>query len=158
LSSAVAHNQAEKATHERIGLRDEAEQVLLLSRHLTRPDFRRVMVLRYREGWKTAEIAESLGLTYDEAFRAIHRLTRLVTSREFILSALFIDKIPLRLRLACECLYLSSMTLRDVAKLTGKTLHQVRAEKREIEGIAIGVVGSNTPSYRGRRNIPNSSN
>ena len=116
------------------------------------------MVLRFREGWKTEDIAGSFGISYDQTDKVIARLTRLVTSREFILVSLCLEKVPLRLHLTGECLYLNAMTLDEVAESTGKTLHQVRAEKREIEGLAIGVVGSNTPSYRGRRNRPNHSN
>lgn len=152
--NSIASTQAEATHRARLNRRDEAERVLMLSRHLRRPEYRRAMVLRYREGWSIPAIATDLGIDVYEAKRMFARLKDLVNSREFLLMAVGSDQVPLRLHLMGECLYLNAMTMREAADATGQSFHQVRAAKREIEGIAVGAMGSNVPSYRGRRNIP----
>lgn len=149
MSSGVVKNQAESTHLARLDRRDESERVLSLARHLRRPEDRRAMVLRYREGWELQGIANTLGVSRFAAAKIMSRLERLVQSREFLLTA--VGEMPCRLRPVAECLYLAAMTLNQAAEATGLPLHRVRQHKLEIEGMAEAAI-ENTPSYRGRRN------
>lgn len=119
----------------RAALRDRPEQVVRLAQHL--PTLQRRLIEQHlMEGLSLADLARLYREHPRTTRRRIERLAERLFSPEFRLTVLHPELLPAELQRVARLLFVQGRSLRDTARLTRRTLHQIRSQRTTLQALA----------------------
>jgi DNA-directed RNA polymerase specialized sigma24 family protein len=83
-----------------------------------------------------AELARRNRRSAQAVARRIDRLIQRLTSPEFRFTLMHNGRLPKPMRRTATLLFVHGLSLRETARLTGKTLHRVRCDRATLQTLA----------------------
>ena len=131
----TAVERADGASLQRkLALRDEADRILALAVHLRRRE-RALVEHVYNHGRSIADLARVSGVPRRTLQHRQQRALRRLNSRTFRYVAVHLDTLPRPLQGIARCAVLEGRSLRDTARKTGRTLHDVRQSSIRLHAL-----------------------
>lgn len=131
----TAVDPAERAKHMIASRRDAADQVLQLAEHLAERD-RLLLEQLYRHGQPIAQVARLTRQRPRVLQRRVKHLLKRVASPQYRWVAGRLELLPPELRAVARRGVLQGQSLRETARTTGRTLHEVRVAMVELRAMA----------------------
>ncbi len=117
-------------------LRDHQETLLRLAQHLNRRD-RLLLENRFARGMTISELAMCMRMHPNTVRSRIHALIRDLGSPEFGFLVTYQERLPDDLREVAEAIIFDRKTLRETAKQTSRTLHEVRKLLERFRALSV---------------------
>ena len=128
----------ENSSKQRMNMRSDMEDVLVLSKHLPRRD-RLLIEQILRHGSSVPEAAEIFGESEAVLRRRMKSLVSRVRGPEYLLMTQLKERVPWELISSGNAVFVQGKSYRAAAAATGVSLHRVRRDVAELRALIKGI-------------------